>query len=180
ASYLREPGFHGLLPAHPEPEQAGFGNGFLEVWRPVMLGGKQVGTVYLRSDLQSLHLRMRQYAMVLLGVFFGAFVLCWILTRRLQPFILSPILHLAQVARDLSQRKDYSIRARKAANDEVGELTDSFNEMLHQIELRDTELQSHRDRLEELVDARTEELVRVNQRLSGEKERAEQASRAKS
>jgi two-component system, LuxR family, sensor kinase FixL len=55
--------------------------------------------------------------------------------------------------------KDYSVRARKQSEDEVGQLIDGFNEMLGQIQQRDSALESARDNLERRVEARTKELA---------------------
>jgi signal transduction histidine kinase/CheY-like chemotaxis protein len=65
------------------------------------------------------------------------------------------------------------LRAVKQADDDLGQLTDTFNHMLAEIEHRDEELRGHRDRLEQEVASRTADLVVA-------KEKAEAASRAKS
>jgi len=89
-------------------------------------------------------------------------------------------MHLAQTAKAVSSRKDYTIRAQKRMNDELGQLVDGFNEMLGEIEQRDGALRQHRDSLEQQVRVRTAELERVNAQLLEAKDRAEMASRAKS
>jgi signal transduction histidine kinase len=61
----------------------------------------------------------------------------------------------------------------KQADDDLGQLTDSFNHMLEEIERRDEGLTGHRDRLEQEVASRTEDLFIA-------KDKAEAASRAKS
>ena len=180
ASYLRQQTLVPSLPSAPGADGARFDAGHLEVCRPVMLDGKRLGTVYLRSDLHRLYARIRQYALTLIGVFAAAYALALVLVRRLQRGISGPLLHLAETARAVSARKDYSIRAAKTNEDEIGLLTDAFNDMVHQVERRDAELRSHQDRLEETVMRRTEELTQANKRLAEEKEKAEQASRAKS
>jgi len=63
---------------------------------------------------------------------------------RLQQVISQPILQLSQTARAVSERKDYSLRAQRQNQDEVGTLIVSFNEMLAQIKSADTELQEAR------------------------------------
>ena len=65
---------------------------------------------------------------------------------------------LAGAAERVRNDKDFSIRAEKVSRDELGVLTDAFNEMLSGIQARDTELESHRHNLEGLVEARTAEL----------------------
>ena len=180
ATYLRDPSARTLLPIRPSQDGARFGSGFLEVYYPVQLDGRRVGTVYLRSDLQRLEARVKRYFWILLAVFIGAKAVAWLLVWRLQRFISTPILRLAETARALSVRKDFSLRAPKTSDDELGTLTDAFNEMLAQLQVRDEALQSHRDRLEELVSRRTEQLVQANRHLAEQKHRAEQANRAKS
>src|SRR4030095_12807738 len=54
--------------------------------------------------------------------------------------IFHPILTLTDTARVISERKDYTVRARKYSHDEIGLLTDAFNDMLIQIHDRDVHL----------------------------------------
>ena len=51
-----------------------------------------------------------------------------------QRLIADPIADLSQVARRIASEKNYSVRAKKRAADEIGVLIDSFNEMLSKIE----------------------------------------------
>ena len=103
----------------------------------------------------------------------GASLLALLLSSKLQGIILKPIGHLAQVAKTVSLEKNYAIRAVKRADDDLGELTDTFNEMLSEIERRDEAVTGHRDRLEQEVAIRTADLLIA-------KDKAEAASRAKS
>jgi signal transduction histidine kinase/ActR/RegA family two-component response regulator len=80
------------------------------------------------------------------------------LSGRLQRVISRPIFHLAETAKTVSSAKNYSVRAAKQGNDELGRLTDNFNEMLAQIQQRDLELQKARDELEIRVKERTRDL----------------------
>jgi HD-GYP domain-containing protein (c-di-GMP phosphodiesterase class II) len=54
------------------------------------------------------------------------------------------------------------------SQDEVGILGEGFNEMLSQIQNRDTELELHREHLRDLVTQRTEELAKTNINLQQE------------
>ena len=84
-----------------------------------------------------------------------------------------------ETTKAVSGRGDYSIRAEILNRDEFGLLATEFNGMLGQIELRDLELQQHRETLEEQVAHRTAELLTTNIELKAAKETAEAASRAK-
>jgi signal transduction histidine kinase/CheY-like chemotaxis protein len=86
----------------------------------------------------------------------------------------------AETARRISERKDYSLRLHGDYADEIGNLTNSLNEMLQQIQLRDAQLLAYQEQLEELVAQRSEELMQANTHALLAKEKAEDASKAKS
>jgi two-component system chemotaxis sensor kinase CheA len=69
---------------------------------------------------------------------------------------------LATAAGKLRRENDFSIRALKTSDDELGALTDAFNEMLQGLQERDGELHQHRENLEQLVQQRTLALERRN------------------
>jgi signal transduction histidine kinase len=180
ATYARDPGADVRPPAEILGDGHAFVDQHLEVFQPIVLVGRAIGTVFVRSDLQELYARIRRYSATLGGVSLAAAGLAFFLASRLQRFISQPIQHLADTARAVSADKDYTVRATKTGNDELGQLTDGFNDMLDQIQLRDAGLKAHQDHLEELVEHRTEQLQKVNADLSAARDRAEAASRAKS
>jgi signal transduction histidine kinase/DNA-binding response OmpR family regulator len=150
-----------------------FGKNNLVLFHTIKVKGQKVGTIYLESDLSGLRERFWRFGMALLLCAALAIMLALILFARLQRSISEPIANLSLVARRVSQEQTYSVRAVKQADDDLGQLIDSFNQMLAEIESRDAALESHRDRLENQVATRTAE-------LSEAKDRAEAASRAKS
>jgi len=152
----------------------------LVAFKTASLGGARLGTVYLESDLEQLDTTLHRFAWIVADILLGAWLLGFLLASRLQGMILNPIAYLGQAARVVSAEKKYSTRAVKVSDDDLGQLTDVFNEMLAEIERRDEELLLHQDRLEEEVKARTAELVASNAEMRVAKERAEAASRAKS
>jgi two-component system chemotaxis sensor kinase CheA len=72
---------------------------------------------------------------------------------------------LSDAAETVHRKRDFTIRAQKTSNDELGLLTDAFNGMLSGIQERDAELRQHRENLEALVDARTRELSDRNMKM---------------
>ena len=69
-----------------------------------------------------------------------------------------PILQLVRMAQTVSATKDFSLRATKRGQDELGALVDSFNAMLAQIQDRDQQLQQHNQTLQaEIVERRRAE-----------------------
>jgi C4-dicarboxylate-specific signal transduction histidine kinase len=66
--------------------------------------------------------------------------------------VTAPILRLAATAQKIAEDNDYSVRADKAGTDEVGTLTDAFNQMLAQIHAQDSALQiAHQELQEQLA-----------------------------
>ena len=153
---------------------------YFVVSRPVMKDGEKLGTILIQADSKQIEHRLKQYAgvaLVVVPIFLaGAFLL----SVRLQRLISNPILHLAETAKRVSHEKNYSARARKMSNDELGLLVDAFNDMLVQVHRRDQQVQRQRYSLEEQVSARTRQLSRLNQELTEAKEEAEEGVRLKS
>ena len=109
---------------------SGYHGDYLDIFCPVAEGGRILGTVYLRSDLSALTDRYWAFGWLTVAVLAGSFMLALLLSRLLGKQIAGPILDLAGTARAISERKDFSVRARKLTRDELGFLTDAFNEML--------------------------------------------------
>jgi signal transduction histidine kinase/CheY-like chemotaxis protein len=94
-------------------------------------------------------------------------------------WITRPLLSLAETAARVEASHDFSLRAEKRSEDELGTLVTAFNHMLERIQARDRELAGHRERLEEEVRERTKDLVATNAELRKAMESAEAAARAK-
>jgi signal transduction histidine kinase len=164
ASWKRDPG--AVLPGRPGPDRSHFEADSLTVFRPVMLKGERIGTVYLRSDLSELNARLWAQALTVGVVFLASGLVTLAFASGLQRLISRPILDLAVTARAISERRDYSIRAVKRNADELGALVDAFNEMLGQIQQRDADLRRSKEVLEERVRERTRELQQRNEELN--------------
>ncbi len=109
--------------------------------RAITDGPDRVGALYLISDYRADSLRLLGlYAAILIAVLTISFLVAALVSSRLERFIADPIRSLAETARGIATRGDYSLRARKSADDEIGEFTESFNHMLEQIESRDLSL----------------------------------------
>ena len=143
----------GQVPAKPEADGFHYEDDCLVYFLPVQEFGGRVGTLYLRSDLGARRERLGPYALIA-GLVLGASVLvALVLSRFLQKGISQPLLALAETAKIVSTRRDYSVRAIKFSNDEVGALTDAFNHMLTQIQERDAALRHNEERFRQLANA---------------------------
>jgi signal transduction histidine kinase len=158
ARYVR-PGEEPDFPEHPGPDVPEFqGLDSLTVFESIILDEALIGTVYLRSDLAELRNRLLVQAATVFGVFLLAGLAALLFSSVLQRAISRPILNLADTARAVSEQRDYSLRAVKQSQDELGRLVDAFNDMLGQIQARDSDLQRAKEQLEERVRERTLEL----------------------
>jgi PAS domain S-box-containing protein len=119
----------------------------LMLFQPVRTTERTYGTLFIRADLSPIYQRIWLYAGIVLLVLAGSSVIALLLSKVLQTSISRPINSLVSTASVVSERKDYSIRAPKEAEDELGVLTDAFNHMLTQIQLRDAALSEKEERL---------------------------------
>lgn len=122
------------FPAAPAADGFVLGGGYLQGYQPVTQNDKRLGTLYVKSDLSAVTERFQLYGAVVVLVSGLAFLLAYLMSRTLQRQISTPILALADTAMAVSQRGDYSVRAKTMATGELGLLTDAFNQMLGQIE----------------------------------------------
>jgi two-component system sensor histidine kinase/response regulator len=141
-----------------ESESSRFTSNRVLIFQEINFQGEKVGTVFLEGDTL-------EYKQLLVGyLFFFALIVAvvslgaYVMAGRLQRPISNPILELAWTTKMVTSTRDYSIRAGKHSEDEVGVLIDGFNEMLGQIQNRDSELRHAREDLERRVDERTLEL----------------------
>lgn len=148
------------FPTAPQSDGYRFEASHLIGFTPVVQvkGRERFGTLYLRSDMEAMYERLRLYGVLALLVVVLASVVAYALSRMLQRQISMPILELAQTAQAVSVRRDYSVRAGKHGDDELGALTDAFNHMLAQI-------QEQNEGLERRVRERTAELESANDEL---------------
>ena len=127
----------GVLPSSLEADGYYFEHGALVGLESVHQGPKRWGTLYLKSDLSALYERLRIYSAIAAAVIAVSFFVAYLLSRMFQQQISRPILALSDTARAVSDRRDYSVRAPRMGGDELGLLTDTFNQMLTQIQQQD-------------------------------------------
>ena len=95
----------------------------------------------------------------------GVIVLSALLAGVIARGVSRSVASLATAAEQVSTQKNFNIRAVKTSEDELGRLTDTFNEMLSGIQARDAELRHHGENLEQLVEQRTAALQKRNQAM---------------
>lgn len=145
----------------------------LVIYHDINFLGEHVGSVFIRSDLSELNERYIQYFKYVGMFLLITGIVAYIISARLQRVISDPIFHLVDTARTVSEYRNYSVRAVKTTEDEIGVLIDAFNDMLSQIQGRDRALRRANEELELRVIERTHDLEKA-------KQQAEKANMAKS
>jgi len=135
------------FPARPNASGYSFGRGELIGFQPVAEGSKRLGTLFVESGLGAMYARMKLYALIVGLVIGVSLPLAYLISRRLQHRLLHPILALAQATRAVSERHDYTVRAVRTGAREFDQFTDTFNQMLTQIQQADGKLHAQLGRL---------------------------------
>jgi signal transduction histidine kinase len=162
----------GSFPSHPQPKEYVIEHGTLDIFAPVSQDNQIVGALYLEWDLSPAYRRLRWYGGMVAVVLICSLGIALIISNWLQRRISGPILELAETAGKVSASRDYSVRAKKYGNDELGHFTDSFNHMLGQIGAQNETLKKNEEQLrglnvelEDRVTHRTAELAATNKEL---------------
>jgi len=155
---------HGYRDAKLPPDPGFREDGFdLLYVHPIILDRDRIGTLFLHVDYAGQAFRLhRLFAGTLVIVLGISFYVAVLVSVKLERVILGPIQNLADTARRIASKNDYSVRAQKVVDDEVGSFTDSFNSMLDQIQTRDTALLheiAERRRAEEQLQQTQQELI---------------------
>ncbi|MGF1613057.1 MAG: response regulator, partial [Gammaproteobacteria bacterium] len=177
---------------HPVGEKTGdkwhaFQGNYLLLADPIHFDGQVIGAIHLVAILERLESRLRNGIAVVLGILLAGIGVAYLLSFKLHRVISSPIKALVAAMNQVKEQKNYSIHLEIESRDELGRLTEGFNEMLAHIHQRDAALARHREQLEQRVKERTVELAEANAELDAvakesirAKEAAEAANRAKS
>jgi signal transduction histidine kinase len=145
----------------------------MEITHPIVARGDGLGTVRVAQSLDGLYSEVARYALIAAVVLALSVGVALFAARGIQRSISSPIAGLAHAARAVSHDKNYAVRVPPTGtNDELGLLVDTFNEMLGQIQVRESEVEAGNRRyqrlteeLERRVTQRTAELESTNKEL---------------
>ena len=128
------------VPALSRKEGAYFEDGKLRIYRSCAARGRSSAPSSSSPTCRSCCDRLATYARVVAIVALASLLAALLLASQLQKLISRPIRHLAEVETRVSREKDFTLRAVKDTEDELGVLIDGFNDMLVQIQQRDEDL----------------------------------------
>jgi signal transduction histidine kinase/CheY-like chemotaxis protein len=146
ATYAKA-GTEQTLPTRPQRAGYRIERGELEVWHNIVENGEPVGSVYLRSRYGVVD-RLLNYGAILGGVMLGALVIAALVASRLQAAITRPLEAVTNVARQVMQQRDFTLRVPGNNSGEIGVLVEAFNDMLAEIGRRADALQAANRTLE--------------------------------
>ncbi len=146
---------------------------YINLMHDIELEGERLGTIYIRYDMNILYKLLREDLLINALVGLLTMALAILMASRFLRGITRPINELSKVAREVSSEGNYAIRVNKYSDDELGRLSDVFNEMLLQVQVRDASLERSHANLEKRVEERTHE-------LKAAKDEAERATHSKS
>lgn len=142
-----------------------------QVSSPVELDNNIIGKVVLYATLGP---RIQQLLDNVIMVFLASvtsLAIALLVAWRLQKSITNPVSQLAEVMQRVTHNNDYAARSELDQGDEIGLLSDGINQMLAHVQVRDDELEHHRQELESEVSRRTAALKEANDKLKEELEK---------
>ncbi len=169
ASYTRAD-FQSRQPQRTRADGYYFESGRLELYQGIRLNDARLGTMLLISDLEGLYSWFWLSGQIILLSLIGSLIVAYFSASALQSRISLPVLQLVETAEEISRRQDYSLRAKKITDDELGTLADAFNAMLCQIGERGARLtQANESMAKEIAERkRAEQEIRsLNEELEG-------------
>ncbi|QUD86617.1 ATP-binding protein [Phenylobacterium montanum] len=117
----------------------------------VVHDGQVLGQVAVTSESAPFSALLLRYLAVCGSLFFAAVAMALFMGRALAKRVVQPVNILSRAMREVTDSGDYSGRVPNWAKDEFGELTDSFNTLLAQLQANDRALHAT---MSDLVEAR--------------------------
>ena len=155
------------FPPLPGQDSATVQGDDLVVFKRVVSEREILGTVYLRAEYQ-LWDRLFGYLGIAALVAAAAMLVAYLLSLRMQRVLTRPLLAIAAVAREVSEKRNFALRAEKLSEDEIGRLAEAFNTMLAEIGRATQELEAaNREAAREVGERRRaeQEILRLNAEL---------------
>lgn len=131
---------------------------YITVVKPLVHDETNYGNLVIRVNDHSIDKHIEVYSLFIGLIAAITLAISFVLAIVFSRFIIEPLLNLARIATKVTNTNNYALRAKTTTNDEIGQLTQCFNLMLENVELRDRNLESQ-------VKQRTTELEVANSEL---------------
>jgi signal transduction histidine kinase/CheY-like chemotaxis protein len=142
-------------------------------------GEEEIGTIYVKASLKSLNKQLYQKIKLTSLIILLSILISFFFASIFQKYISFPIQKLARLMENVAKSKNFSLRSEIKTKDEIGTLSNEFNELLSKIEKHDHSLNELNIQLEEKVQERTQELEIKNKKLYEAKKQAEKSKQVK-
>lgn len=157
------------------PEAANVANSYaiegnrISVWQNIVKNDQHLGSVLIRARYEA-NTRLFDYTVILVCVMIASLGLASFIAFWLRGAVTKPIFAVTDVARQVMQSRDFSLRAEKFTEDEIGVLVDAFNDMLSEVERRAKALEASNRSLEREMTERqaAEDALRLADRRKDE------------
>ena len=141
----------------------------------IMNNGQNLGQLSIYIDIKPLWDKLILQWFVKLLAWGVLFAISNFILRNITRLVLEPINRLLTAIRDINDSRNYALRVEHSSADELGELTQEFNNMLAKIEQRDQQLQQSNEALAQVqepviirdVDLRCQYINRAFTKLFG-------------
>src|SRR5882724_10065560 len=155
------------FPKLPEGDGARVEGNELIVFKRIVNDREILGTVYVRAEY-SLYDRLLGYLGIAGVVTALGMGIALLFSRWVHRVLVRPVLAISQLAAEVTEKRNFALRAEKLTDDEIGLLAESFNAMLAEIQRATRELEaSNRQAAGEVAERRRaeEEVLRLNAEL---------------
>ncbi len=123
------------------------------VTKPVLSNSQPVGTLVLLARTNELEQHLEAGLGTVVAALLISTVVALLVSLKVQRTVSDPIQHLARVVSAVGTKSDYSLRAVKRGNDEIGALIDGVNKMLDEIHTHQKELQTSEERFRQVTES---------------------------
>jgi two-component system cell cycle sensor histidine kinase/response regulator CckA len=139
--------------ARPRERGEQFLSNRLRVVEPMQADGQLLGWLTLQFEIPPLWRRLPQYGIMVAVVIVALATTAGLLLTMLGRSVSAPLLRLAEAAGTIGRTGNYRLRVPRGGEDEIGRLTDAFNELIGRVDAQQNALRQNETRLRLALEA---------------------------